>query len=74
MRRLCLVQVVCALLAWFYGTKLSLLSYPGAFSVMVDGPFRTKADCEEALEYYKEMADHFGINVTLTKCYERKQT
>ena len=72
MRRLCAIQVICALLAWFYGTKLALVNYPGAYSIMEDGPFRTKTDCEEARQRDQDMADMTGAKLEFTKCYERQ--
>jgi len=77
MRRLCTVQVrkaiaFLALLAWFYGAKLPLENYPGAFSIMMDGPFRTKAECEKARQEYQNLANTFGISIEVTKCYEKQ--
>ena len=71
MRKLHTIQVICALLAWFYGSKVELVNYPGAFSASVDGPFRVKADCERARQEYQDLANQFGVKVELTKCFEK---
>ena len=73
MRRLCALQII-VLIAWFYTTRLSLLTYPGAMSVQIDGPFRTEADCKAERQVYQDMAEQFGLSVDIGLCFERKET
>ena len=70
MRRLRFVQIVF-LIGWFYVSKLPLETYKDAWSVQTDGPFRTKQDCEEQRDFYKQLADTFGIKVKIGPCVKK---
>ena len=60
-------------MGWFYVSSFPL-SYPGAYSLMLDGPYQTKLDCEMAREDAIQMAQTFGAKLDTQPCYERKST
>ena len=72
MRRLCALQVVLAVhIGWFYMTKLALDNYPGAYSVSRDGPFKTKADCDQQRNHYEALAQSLGLSIKFSQCMEQ---
>lgn len=74
MRRLCALQIaVIALTGWFYVSKVPL-SYPGAHSYQMDGPFRSQEHCEAARADTIEIAKMFGLEIETRACFEKKET
>ena len=57
---------------WFYRSRLPLLTYPGAYSFMIDGPFKTEADCKAVREAELQMIQALGVKVETWPCFERK--
>ena len=58
-------------IGWFYASSFPL-SYPGAYSYMLDGPYQTKLDCEMAREDAVRLAQTFGVTLEAQLCHERK--
>ena len=72
MRGLCALQIALAIhVGWFYMSRIAIDTYPGAYSVSRDGPFRTKEDCEQHKSLYFDLAKQFGIKVDVSSCVEQ---
>ena len=56
---------------WFYTSRIKL-DYPEAYSHMIDGPYKTKLDCEMAREFALDMSRQFGVPFEAKLCHERK--
>lgn len=56
---------------WFY-TSSAKLAYPGAHSHMIDGPYRTRVDCEAARSETIELSKMFPMTLEIQPCHERK--
>ena len=58
---------------WFYISRLQL-TYPGAYSYMIDGPFKSKSDCEAVREATIEFSEQVGVKFESQPCSERKES
>ena len=56
---------------WFYSSRVRL-EYPGAYSYMLDGPFKSREHCEMARESAMESAKMFGVRFDTQACVERR--
>ena len=58
---------------WFYQSRVKL-EYPGAYSYMLDGPFRSREHCEMSRESAMQTAQMFGVQFETQSCHERKES
>ena len=57
---------------WFYASRVPL-EYPGAYSYMLDGPYKLREHCEDARANAIEIAKAFaGMRFEAQPCVERK--
>ena len=70
------IAIALTLVGWFYATKAALPEYPGAFTISIDGPFESKAQCESARRNYVEFLEAFGAldKIQIKPCFEKKES
>ena len=70
------IVIALALVGWFYATRAALPEYPGAFTISIDGPFKSEAQCESARRNYLEFLEAFGAldKIQIKPCFEKKES